>query len=583
MTDETTERLKTEATGSPRGLSRRRLIQGAAAAGVAAWLPFEQIPAASAALPTPPSFPSGISLFQQSYRNWAGAIAVDDVWTCTPTSPAQVVTLANWARAHGWRLRAKGSSHNWSPLSLAADGSDAANVVLVDTKTHLTAISVNTATSRVRVQTGATMLALLTALESNGLGVTACPAPGDLTVGGVLAIDGHGTAVPKSGETKPAGHTYGSISNLVQEITAVVWDGANSSYVLKTYDRSAPEAGALMAHVGRAFVTEVVLQAGPNQRLRCQSWFDIPATELFAPAGSGGKTFTSYLSSAGRVEAIWFPFTPKPWLKVWSVAPSKPLFARQVNSPYNYSFSDNLPAFFFDLAESIVRGNPAGTPDFGLNNYNIVAAGLVTTFTYDLWGWSKNLLLYVRPSTLRVTANGYAIVCKRSDVQRVIHEFTARYSTRLDAYRAQGRFPMNGPVEIRVTGLDKPSDVGATRSPQLSALRPRPDRPDWDCAVWLDILTLPGTPYADEFYAEIESWIYGNYASYADVRPEWSKGWAYTSSGPWTSSDVIDDRVPATFRAGQPVNDNWDSARQMLDILDPARVFSSSFVTRLLY
>ena len=86
-----------------------------------------------------------------------------------------------------------------------------------------------------RVQTGATMEALLTALETDGLGLTATPAPGDLTVGGVLAIDGHGTAVPETGETKPAGHTYGSISNLVQQITAVVWDAATSSYVLRTY------------------------------------------------------------------------------------------------------------------------------------------------------------------------------------------------------------------------------------------------------------------------------------------------------------------------------------------------------------
>ncbi|WP_028643811.1 cholesterol oxidase substrate-binding domain-containing protein [Nocardioides sp. URHA0020] len=567
---------------SQRGFSRRRVLQGAAAVGVAAWIPFEQIPAAQAALPTPPTFPSGIPLFQQSYRNWSGAIAVDGVWTCTPSTPADVVTLANWARAHGWRLRAKGSSHNWSPLSLAADGSDAADVVLVDTKSRLTAISVDTATSRVRVQTGATMLAMLTALEAAGLGLTATPAPGDLTVGGVLAIDGHGTAVPRTGETRPAGHTYGSVSNLVQQITAVVWDAATSSYVLRTYQRNDVEAGALMAHVGRSFITEVVLQAGANQRLRCQSWFDVPATELFAPAGSGGKTFDSYLRSAGRVEAIWFPFTAKPWLKVWSVAPSKPFFSRQVTSPYNYTFSDNLPQSIFDLSAQIVSSNPANTPGFGDLNYNIVAAGLVTTFTYDIWGWSKNLLLYVRPSTLRVTANGYAILCKRADVQRVIHEFTSRYSTRLDDYRSQGRFPMNGPVEIRVTGVDRPGDVGATRSAQLSALRPRPDHPEWDSAVWLDILTLPGTPYADEFYAEMEQWIYSNYASYADVRPEWSKGWGYTSSGAWTSDDVVDTKVPTTFRTGYPLNDNWDSARAMLDILDPARVFTSAFVDRLL-
>ena len=51
---------------------RRRLMQGAAAVGVVAWIPFEQIPAAQAALPTPPSFPGGIPLYQQAYKNWSG-------------------------------------------------------------------------------------------------------------------------------------------------------------------------------------------------------------------------------------------------------------------------------------------------------------------------------------------------------------------------------------------------------------------------------------------------------------------------------------------------------------------------------
>ena len=62
-----------------------------------------------------------------------------------------------------------------------------------------------------------------------------------------------------------------------------------------------------------------------------------------APAGSGGKTFTSYLNSAGRVEAIWFPFTQTPWLKVWTPTPVKPPESREVSGPYNYFFSDAIP------------------------------------------------------------------------------------------------------------------------------------------------------------------------------------------------------------------------------------------------
>ena len=83
----------------------------------------------------------------------------------------------------------------------------------------------------------------------------------------------------------------------------------------------------MLVHLGRAFIVEARLQVGTNQRLRCQSRMDIAYTELFAPQGSGGRTFSSFLDSAGRVEAIWFPFTSFPWLKVWSLAPTKPLLA----------------------------------------------------------------------------------------------------------------------------------------------------------------------------------------------------------------------------------------------------------------
>ena len=305
--------MNDESPQSRTALSRRRLMQGAAAAGVAAWIPFQQIPAAQAALPAPPSFPGGIPLFQQSYNNWAGDIAVDGVWTCTPRTPADVVTLANWARGQGWRLRAKGSSHNWSPLSLAKNGSDSATVVLVDTKTSLTAISVDTATSRVRVQTGATMLALLTALEAKGLGVTAAPAPGDLTVGGVLAIDGHGTAVPRTGRDE-AGRPHVRLDQQPRAGAHRRRVGQRDVAVRAAHVRAAGTRGrraASRTSAGRssprsssrsARTSGCAARAGSTSRPpRCSR-----------RAGSGGRTFASYLTSAGRVEAIWFPFTRQP-------------------------------------------------------------------------------------------------------------------------------------------------------------------------------------------------------------------------------------------------------------------------------
>src|SRR5262249_32965514 len=152
---------------------------------------------------------------------------------------------------------------------------------------------------------------------------------------------------------------------------------------------------------------------------------------LFAAPGSSGRTFTSYLDSAGRVEAIWFPFTPNPWLKVWSLSPSKPLLSLEVTSPYNYSFSDTITQQESQLVSQILSGTPSAVTTLGTLQYDLVAAGLVVTFTYDIWGWSKNLLLYVRPTTLPVTANGYAILTSRSNIQRVVHEFVTQYQTQI--------------------------------------------------------------------------------------------------------------------------------------------------------
>ncbi|WP_214412785.1 cholesterol oxidase substrate-binding domain-containing protein [Sphaerisporangium fuscum] len=571
------------------GVTRRAVLGGAAGAAalsVLSWTPGARLtPAAGATLAAPPGYPAGLSLYQQTYENWSGEIEADGVWTSAPASVAEVVTLANWARASGWKIRPRGMSHNWSPLVIPPG--TPSNTLLVDTTRHLTAVTVNPGSpASVTAQTGVTMESLLTTLEAAGYGLTATPAPGDLSLGGVLAVDGHGTAVPKTGETLTPGHTFGSVSNLVVRLKAVVWDAASGQYVVRTFERSDPAAAALLVNLGRTFVTEVTLRVGANKRLRCQSFYHINVGTLFAPpATAGSDSFAGYVNATGRVEAIWFPFTTVPWLKVWSVAPSKPLLSRQVDGPYNYSFSDFLSKDASDQLSQIVAGNAGLTPTFENTQMAVVGSGLIVTGTWDIWGWSKNLLLYVRPTTLRVTANGYAVLTSRNNIQRVVSEFYTYYQNAIGAYAAQGRYPMNGPLEIRVTGLDDPADcqVGGAVSPQLSALRQRPDHPEWNVAVWLDILTVPGTPYSQQFYRETEQWVLSNYSgSYAAVRPEWSKGWGYSGTAAWADPTVRDITIPNAYRAGQAAGDDWDTAVATLDGLDPHKVFSNPFLAALL-
>lgn len=556
-------------------LTRRDLLRASAAAG-AAWLP-----AGVLRDDPPPGFPAGVDVHREVYENWAGEIRVAGLWTCVPRTPAEVVTVVNWAHGAGWKVRPRGYRHGWAPLTVTADAGPTDRVLLVDTTRHLTAMSIEPGPA-VRVQAGASMDDLLAFLEAGGLGVTNTPAPGDLSVGGVLAINGHGTSVPAAGETLAAGHTYGTLSNLVLSLTAVVWDPSAGRYVLNTFNRTDPEGPALLTHVGRAFITEAVLRVGADHNLRCVSHVDVPVRELFGPPGTPGRTYARYVDEGGRVEAIWFTNTTNPWVKVWSVSPRRPLTSRPVAAPYNYPFSDNVPEAVSDLAERLMAGEWALTPAFGQLQYTVAATGLTATLATDLWGRSKNLMLYVKPTTLRETANGYAVHTSRASIQRVVHEFAVYHERSVAAYQARGLYPVTGQVEIRVAGVDRAADCGlpGAAPPALSAARPRADHPEWDVVVWFDVLTFPTAPGAHAFYREMERFFFATYQGYAAVRAEWSKGWGYTTEAAWADLPFVTATVPDSYRQGP--DPTWDAAVDVLNKFDPHRVFTNPFLDRLL-
>jgi FAD/FMN-containing dehydrogenase len=472
--------------------------------------------------------------------------------------------------------------HNWSPI-LLPNGNTGAGYVLLDTTQHLTAVSIGSGT--VTAQAGVTMDTLTSTLAASNYGFAAIPAPGDITLGGTLAINAHGSAIPANGETSLTGQTYGSLSNLILQLTAVVWDSTTSKYVLKTFQRTDPDIRPFLAHLGRAFVTEVTLQIAANQNLRCQSWFDVSASTLFAPpATAGSSSFASYVNGAGRLEVIWFPFTGNPWLKIWTIAPSKPLFSNHVTSPYNYSFTNSVTTQENTFFNQVVQGDTSGTPAFEEIAISLVGSGLIATGTWDIWSQSQNVLLYVKPTTARIVEAGFAIITSRANIQQVVSDFYAQYTSLLTSFASNGQYPMNGPVEIRVTGLDRPADVltSSAQIPILSSTRPRPDHPEWNVVVWLDMGTLPVTPGYSQFYAEMEAWIWSHYTgSYATVRPEWSKAWACTSTAPWTNATTLASTIPAAVSAGQASDDGWSTATSILTRYDPGKVFSSPFLDTL--
>lgn len=560
------------------GPTRRRFLQGGLAAAATVWLPAFRVPSHEAGGEQGlPGFPEDIEVYRQAYENWSGEIAVEDVWTSAPRSAADIVRLANWARSARHRLRPRGKMHNWSPLTIRDSDS---RTVLVDTTRYLTRMTLHPSRAAVHAQTGATMESLLTYLESADRGFTSVPCVGDITVGGALAIDGHGASIPSRAERRWPGHMYGSLSNLILSATGVVWSPRAARYVLRTFRRDDPRCAGFLTHLGRTFLTEVTLRVGRNPRLRCQSFTDVLASELFAkPSEAGPRSIASYLDRSGRLEVIWYPFTDRPWLKVWTLSHAKPSESREVDAPYNYPFSDNIPVELARLADEVVTSNPERTPEFAQMCYAVTKTGLAASGAEDIWGRSRNVLLYVRPTTLRAHDFGYAILTTRRNVQRVLSELASFVSSRIAAYERRGLYPINMPLQVRVTGLDRPEDSGVAGAdaPLLSTLASPTAFPRWDVAVWLNLLSMPGTQHANRFYRELETWILRTYIQpYALARPEWSKGWAYTDDGPWTDRARM-GRFHLTFPA-----EDWDRAVDTLERADPHGIFTSPFLEQVL-
>jgi len=553
---------------------------------------------------TPPGWPTSIAIVQVPYVNWSWEIDVKNLWTCTPKSADDVVTVCNWAKDHDYQVRPRGIMHGWSPLTVVGTTSPGANVILVDTTQYLTSMTfiprTSTSGPQVKVGTGATMLDLLKFLErqadgqgkAKGYSFPHTPAPGNLTVGGVLAINAHGTAIPSPADSFPC--SYGSLSNQILAFTAVVTDPKSSNpdqYSLRTFTRGEGDDVALLTQLGRAFLVDATLQVIDNYNLRCQSYTDITAATLFAAPSSATpppNSMADFLSKSGRVEAIWYPFSESPWLKVWTVTPDKPKGARGVAGPYKYTFSDNLPDIVTTLFKKITSGHGDLTPQLGALMAWITDQGLTLTDTRDLWGPSKNTLLYIKDSTLRVTANGYAVQMKSGDVQQAIADFAGKFTDMLAAYQKKNLYPINAPLEIRITSLDDPAKVavpkGTTaRSPVISSLSydEVAKQNGWDVALWLDVLTLPGTPGANDFYQELEAWITQTFSgTRARAIPEWSKGWAYTSGGAWQSQPFL-EHVRDLFTTGRSADHTWEYEAATLRKYDGHGLFTNPFLDQL--
>jgi len=176
----------------------------------------------------------------------------------------------------------------------------------------------------------------------------------------------------------------------------------------------------------------------------------------------------------------------------------------------------------------------------------------------------------------------------KNDAQQAISDFAAQFEMMLLKYKDDNKFPINSPLEIRVTGLDSGDDMpsytgGPAGRPVVSSLATDEEtiKNNWNVALWLDVLTIPRTKYSDEFYTELEEWFLNHFkAPKAKVVPEWSKGWAYTPSGPWTNNAFI-KTIKKGFTTYRTMDDNWDWGASTLAKYDAHNIYQSKLTETL--
>ena len=163
-------------------------------------------------------------------------------------------------------------------------------------------------------------------------------------------------------------------------------------------------------------------------------------------------------------------------------------------------------------------------------------------------------------------------------MQKVINDFYVKYLGQVEQYQSQGRYPMNGPVEIRVQALTTSKMPKSTERLLLNSQRFGRVLTDRNGMPRFGWISYPSRVLPSPI-SSIAKWSSGcspNYSgNYADVRVKWSKGWGYTIDAPWTSQTTIKRRIPESLTTGQATEKGFASAVDQLNQLDPFRIYSS--------
>lgn len=580
---------------------------------------------------TPPNWPEGVQVESKAYMTWDRQVYVPTVWWSQPKTADELVTVCNWAADNGWRVRVVGCRLSWSPAILARDAKADDKVVLVNMKQTMCTVD-KVANNSVKVQAGAKLEDVVKDLADASKHGAAYqldnyPGCGFLTMGACIAQGCHGSSFAVPGA---AGGNHGTMSNSVVEMTVVAYDAASKKYALRTVKRTDGDvASALLAHQGRSLTVDVTVQVFPQQHYEVITRFDVPNTAMYAAPNEDGSLpencFASFADANGHVSVILTQYAEAPLTRYWKRVESQPEGSRPVTTPYNYPYLDELPfgEDTVDVQEAALNVPPEdalGKPlTSWLNNHGLkivadgadvtarvfgnlreffsvgsqltpamsriaahtIESGAEKTDSNHLYGPQGALFLYVRQTTMKIADYGFCIQTRRDNLQRAAHEVFTTFSTLLGRYAHEQKYPINIGMELRVGGVDAAAAVSADAAPTwltcASADDDEAKANGWDTQLWIEVITLPNTQHNFEYCNELENlWRSNPHLSGANgrVRGEWTKLFCADKAAPWADA--------ALLRQNKATYPNWDKAVAQLDALDEKKIFSNTWLDRIL-
>ena len=520
--------------------------------------------------------------------------------------------------------------HNWSPINLDRNGKikgvgkhRETNILYVSFQyishkflnEHGTLLSFKELSSPkkmalVRSYCGDTVESVARRAHDRGYTPPILPAPRVLSLGGVLAIGGHGSRMSDSkaeeDDKGKAREWPGSISASVERATVVMWDEGQGKYVAKNLNRNSPYLPFAAASLGRVIVVDVVLRCLPDYCLSLEykkmKIKDVFGTNENHPdsiaslAKQGGYEVLAFRPAKGEAFAErsahvvqWNHSPAKPraigWRGFHGLAPLFDLRAVGANGAEHISWK-TVAKNAGKVADKVADGIAAGKKkDEGkkIDRY-VRTAG--------------EQRMYAHSDVTPVEASGWAIVIPKHDLQKCARAVYLHAHDSLDATKKKTKFEWRSHrhlvFECRSANLDDIGNSAADRIPNLSMAAPYRDPAtgtvhdgSTHMVLWVSVLYLTTRNtlrtvglYLEHFEGELHTlcdsmgWI---------LRPEWAKGWGYASTGAWKwNKQQIEAWLEKAWPGGARDEGSWRHACKLAHDMDPHGVMSSPFHDKLL-